>query len=131
MMDTKITQAGEFAVELTNEYATSTGEVIGYEKGAKMVKNYYDATHNIKSHFIGREMIEAILSQPGAAGINILYGRNENGNNQPIMLGVDTDGKYILNFTTIDCNGELSKQKGMITMGGVRSPGTQSCGWFE
>ena len=131
MANTEICAVKESVVEQNKPFSAKTGEVIGYEKGAKMVKNYYDKTRNTESHFIGRDMIESILAQPGAEGITVLYGVDEKGAQKPVLVGVNAEGNFILNFTTVDATGELSKQRGVITMGGVRSGGTQPCGWFD
>src|SRR4051812_19721290 len=130
MMNTKLTVAPGTACDNQTGFSPKTGEDIGYERGAKMVKNYHDKNGGeVLAHFIGRNMIEAILAQPSAVGITILYGADQQGNAKPVMVGVDAKGNYILSITTVGANGELSKQKGIVAGGGVRSPGTQPCGW--
>lgn len=105
-------------------FSVQAGETIGYEKGAKMVKNFYDQNNEqVFEHFIGREMIEAILAQPGTVGISIVSGLNEIGNPFPILVGVNSKGDYIINVTRVGVNGEMSKQKGIVAGGGVISPG--------
>lgn len=39
-----------------------------------------------------REVYERILAQPGCAGIRAYEGRDEKGNRQTILVGVDADG---------------------------------------
>jgi hypothetical protein len=121
--------------EQKQNYSTQAGENVGYEKGAKMVKNHFDRTkEEVEGSFIGREMIEAILAQPGAVGITILPGVNQSGSAQPVLVGVNAQGNYILKVTSVGVNGELKKQKGIVATG-VISPGkgTQTndgCGWY-
>ena len=105
-------------------FSAQSGEVIGYEKGAKMVKNYFDQNdEEVSAHFLSRNIIEAVLGQPNAVGISIVYGLDENGQNKPVVTGVDAQGNFILNSVTVGGNGEMKNQKGLITCGGVISPG--------
>src|SRR4051812_9455000 len=131
MLNTKLTAVN--AQE--NNFSTEAGQIIGYEKGAKMVKKYYDENNEeLASHFIGRSMIEAILNQPGTVGISILAGLNQHGASEPVLVGVNAQGNYILNVTSVDMTGEMKKQKGIVAVG-VISPGTgtqtnDGCGWY-
>ena len=124
MLDTGLYAAKAKAAEQKTTFSPQAGEEIGYEKGAKMVKNYYDKNdEEVSSHFIGRNMIEAILDQPGVVGITMLAGLDKFGAPQPVLVGVNAMGDYVINITTVGDNGELSKQKGIVATG-VRSPGT-------
>lgn len=130
MINTECDVLTEKALNQEKNFSVHEGEEIGYEKGAKMVKNYYDQNGGeVLAHFIGRNMIEAILAQPSAVGITIIYGLNEQGLAKPVMVGVDSKGNYILSITTVGAKGEMNKRKGIVAGGGVRSPGTQPCGW--
>lgn len=126
MMDTKV-------YEQKKNSLAEVGEVIGYEKGAKMIKNHFDRNKETVASFIGRNTIEDILSQPGVVGITMFSGIDQNGDPKPVLVGVDSEGNYILNVATVGANGELTKQKGIVATG-VLSPGnadpTQSCGWW-
>lgn len=109
--------------ELEKGFSAQAGEIIGYERGAKMVKNHYDQNdEQISEHFIGREMLEAILAQPGAVGITILSGVNEAGLSQPVLVGVNAQGNYIVNVTSVNAQGEMKKQKGIVATA-VIAPG--------
>jgi hypothetical protein len=122
-------------IEQKKSFSPQAGEEIGYEKGAKMVKNYCDRNNEeMNSHFIGRDIIEAILAQPGATGITILPGLDTLGNAQPVLVGVNANGNYISNVTSVGANGQLKKQQGIVATG-VISPGTgtqtnDGCGWY-
>lgn len=122
-MNTNQTLAESKVQEQKNGFSAGTSTEIGYERGAKMVKNYFDVNQNVESHFIGREMIENLLAQPGAVGINVMYGVDNAGNNRPIFVAVNAKGQQILNITTVNTNGQLVKQKGIVSIG-VISPGT-------
>lgn len=130
-MNTEFLEVTVKAAQQENGFSVAAGENIGYEKGAKMVKNYYDQNNDeISAHFLGRNIIEAILAQPSAVGISIVYGLNELGLPKPVIVGVDSKGNYILNITTVGPNGQMSKQKGIVAGGGVISPGVPPAeGW--
>ena len=102
-------------------YSTQVGENIGYEKGAKMIKANYDQNpDDVVAHFMGRDIIEGILAQPGVNGIRMFYAQNELGLRQLILVGADATGKNILEYKTEGVDGELVKKTGIVA-GGVRS----------
>jgi len=130
-MNTKTNEVTLTVTEQKKGFSAHSGENIGYEKGAKMVKNYFDQNNEeLSAHFLGRNIIEALLAQPSAVGISIIYGQNELGQPKPIVVGVDSKGNYILNITTVGANGQMNKQKGIVATGGVISPGVPNTeGW--
>ncbi len=102
-------------IEQKKGYSAEVGEDIGFEKGAKMIKNYYDQNQDdVLAHFMGRNMIDAILAQPGAIGIRMFHAINEIGLKQMVLVGVDEKGANITGYTTIGENGELIKNKGIV-----------------
>jgi len=101
-------------------YSPEVGEDIGYEKGAKMIKRNYDQNpDDIIAHFMGRNIIEDILAQPGVAGIRMFYATNELGLRQLVLVGTDETGKNVLNYSEVGDNGQITKKKGIVT-GSVR-----------
>jgi hypothetical protein len=131
MINTELIEVKGKTSKQKTGFSPLAGENIGYEKGAKMVKNYFDQNdEEISAHFLGRNIIEAILAQPSAVGISIVYGLNERGLPKPVVVGVDSKGNYILNITTVGAKGEMNKQKGIVAGGGVISPGVPDTeGW--
>jgi len=120
-MDTELYVVKGKVYEQKKGYSAKVGEDIGYEKGAKMVKNHYDENpEDVVAHFIGRDIIEGILAQPGAVGLRMFYAQNELGLRQLVITGADANGDNILNFSSIGDNGEIIKSKGIVA-GGVRS----------
>ncbi len=102
-------------------YSADLGENIGYEKGAKMIKSHYQQNPDeVMAHFLGRNIIEDMLAQPGVVGIRMFYALNEVGIRQLVLAGVDANGKNILHYNTVGNNGEITKHKGIVTAG-VRS----------
>jgi hypothetical protein len=102
-------------------YSTQVGENIGYEKGAKMIKAHYDQNQDdIVAHFMGRDIIEGILAQPGVNGIRMFYALNEVGLRQLVLVGTDEKGNNVLNYSTVGDDGQITKKVGIVA-GGVRS----------
>jgi hypothetical protein len=122
-------------------FSAEVGEDIGYEKGAKMIKAYYDQNQDdILAHFMGRNLIESILAQPGVVGIRMFHAVNELGLKTLVLVGVDAQGNNVLNFTSVGENGEMITKKGIVAdrvrncppyCGEPTTEGTQSTGnWF-
>jgi hypothetical protein len=110
-------------IEQRKGFNASVGEDIGYELGAKMIKTYFDQNQDdVLAHFMGRNMIEAILAQPGVVGIRMFYAINDLGIKQLVLVGVDCDGNNILNYTEIGENGSLIKKKGIVADRAISCP---------
>ena len=121
MMDTELYVVKGKVFQQKKGFSAEIGDNIGYDKAAKMVKNYCDQQkENVTAHFMGRNIIEAILAQPGVVGIAMFNGINELGLQKPMLVGVDANGNNVLNVTTVADNGDIIKQKGIVA-GGVRS----------
>lgn len=90
------------------------GEHIGYELGAKMVKDYYDTYQEFGSQFIGKNIIEKILSQPGCIGIKLFNALNENNQKTFVITGVDTNGNPILEYAIVNPLGEIRTSEGIV-----------------
>jgi len=101
------------------------GEHIGFELGAKMVKDYYDKFNEAGSHFVGREIVERILNQPGCVGINIFKALNEKQEKTYVFVGVSQDGQLILENTYVNTAGDFIKEEGIVA---DRKIGN---GWFD
>jgi hypothetical protein len=135
MMDTELYVVKGKVYEQKKGYTVQVGENIGYEKGAKMVKANYDQNpDDVVAHFMGRDIIEGILAQPGVVGIRMFYAQNEMGLRQLVLTGTDATGGNVIDYTTVSDDGEVIKNKGIVA-GGVRScppycgGSTSSGGW--
>ncbi len=91
------------------------GEHIGFEKGAKMVKDYYDAFGENSCHFVGRNILLKMLEQPDCVGVNMYKALNDQGNPTYVFVGVDSTGKAILEYTAVNDGGNLAKEIGLVT----------------
>lgn len=101
------------------------GEEVGLALGTEMVKNYREANPtDVQWYMIGREIIEKILAQPGCVGLKFYNAYNEAGQKTLVYVGIDQNGKGILEYSVVNTQGELAKEKGIVAdrikVGGVR-----------
>jgi hypothetical protein len=92
------------------------GEEITHELAAKMVKDHHDKYTLDESHsyYIGKDIVNQVLSQPGCVGIRFFDALNETGEKTLVYVGVDAKGKSIIEITTINDNGKLAVIKSTI-----------------
>lgn len=98
----------------TKRLDANVGEHIGYELGAKMIKDYFDKYQEGGSQFVGRNILDQILAQPGCVGIKIFKALNEEGEKTYVLTGVDQEGNLQLEITAVNPNGEMKKQEGIV-----------------
>lgn len=66
------------------------GKQITIADASTMTKNYRTANPNgVLGHFMGKNIINSILNQPGCMGIRTYHGINSNGVRELVMVGVD------------------------------------------
>lgn len=105
------------------KFNANVGENVGYELGAKMVKDYHDLYKENSYQFIGKNIIEQVLAQPDCIGINIIKALNEEGKKTYVIVGVRHDGSPILQFPAVNTQGELLIQDGIVADRNVEVPG--------
>jgi len=95
----------------------SIGEQISHELAAKMVKTHYDkhSADESYSYFIGKNIIEQMLAQPGCVGIRFIDAINELGEKTLVSVGFDAKGKSIAEYTTVNDYGKLAVVEGMAS----------------
>jgi len=109
---------------------SSVGKQISHELAAKMVKNHHD-THSIddsNSYYIGRNIIDQMLAQPGCVGIRFFDAINESGQKTLVYVGIDAKGKSILEYSTVNDQGKLAVVEGM---GADKVLVQKPTNWFE
>lgn len=104
----------------------NVGEHIGYEVGAKMIKDYHDKHNDNGYQFIGRNIIEQMITQPGCIGLNIFKGLNESGEKTYVLTGVKENGQPLLEVTAVNKQGEIHFKEGIVADRNV-----QVKGWYE
>lgn len=104
----------------------TVGEHIGYDLGVKMVKDYYDTFGEGGAQFVGKNILQDILSQPGCIGINIYKALNEKGEKTYVLVGLDKYNNPILEIPAVNSNGQLTEIEGIVADRNKVVPG-----WFE
>lgn len=98
-----------------SKLTANVGEEIGVELGAQMISSYRQANPtDVVGYFIGRNIIEQVLAQPGCVGIKFYNAYNEVGSKTLVYVGVNAEGNDMLTVTTINVNGQLEAQKGIV-----------------
>lgn len=113
-------------IEAKNQVNENIGEHIGVELGIKMIKDHYDKFGEGNAQFVGKKILENILSQPNCIGINIYKALNEKGQKTYVLVGIDENAKPILDKSEINISGQLIKSEGIVA---DRSKVVQ--GWFD
>jgi hypothetical protein len=100
---------------LETKSLAEVGEDIGLAEGAQLVKNFREANPDATpGYYIGRNIIDQILNQPGCVGINFRKCLSENNEEHLVYTGVDADGKDILTYSVVTNTGDLEKQDGIV-----------------
>lgn len=99
----------------TRKLNANVGENIGFELGAQMINSYRRQNEtDVVSYYVGRNIIEEILAQPGCVGIKLYNAYNEAGEKTLVYVGVDSDGKDMLQFSFVNNAGELIQQPAIV-----------------
>lgn len=102
-------------VTLETKKTASVGENIGLEEGLQLVQNFKAANPTATpGYYIGRNIIDQILNQPGCVGINFRKCLSENNEEHLVYTGVDADGKDILEFSVVTNTGDIVKEEGIV-----------------
>lgn len=94
---------------------SAIGEEIGSQLGKEMISSYKSANPtDVQFYEIGRNILDQILAQPGCAGIKFFNAYNELGQKTLVYVGLNNEGKAILNFSTVNNIGALESNKGIV-----------------
>lgn len=94
---------------------TTVGEEISLEEGIRMVNDFRETyPDSVPGHYIGKDILEKILNQPGCIGINFRKGLNESGEEHLVYTGVDKDGRDILTYTVVNPFGDIQVGEGIV-----------------
>lgn len=100
---------------LETKTLAEVGEDIGLAEGKKLVKAFVEANPAAtKGYYIGRNIIDQILSQPGCVGINFRKCLTETNEEHLVYTGVDADGKDILTYSVVTVTGDVLKQDAIV-----------------
>lgn len=102
------------AQTIINRNLATIGENIGLEEGIELVQAFRQANPEaVQGYFIGRNILDEILSQPGAAGIRFRKCLYE-GKESLVYTGVDAEGNDILEYTVVTETGDIVKKEGIV-----------------
>jgi len=91
------------------------GENIGLQEGKKLVKAFKEANPDATSgYYIGRNIIDQILAQPGCVGINFRKCLTETNQEHLVYTAVDAEGKDILEYSVVTKTGDVVKENGIV-----------------
>lgn len=100
---------------LETQKTADVGADIGLEKGLGMVNDFKTAhPEATPGYYIGRTILEKIMSQPGCVGINFRKGLNEMGEEHLVYTGVDADGKDIFTYSVVETTGDITTKEGIV-----------------
>ena len=91
------------------------GENIGLTEGRELVNAFRAANPEAtKGYYIGRNILEQILAQPGCVGINFRKCLTNMNEEHLVYTGVDAEGKDILEFSVVTNSGDIVKQDAIV-----------------
>ncbi len=91
------------------------GENIGLKEGRELVNAFRAANPEAtKGYYIGRNILEQILAQPGCVGINFRKCLTNMNEEHLVYTGVDAEGKDILEFSVVTNSGDIVKQDAIV-----------------
>jgi len=92
----------------TKKNYTAVGEEISHEMAADFITAYDKAyPADTKWFYMGKNILEQILAQPGCAGIRFYNGINEKGQKTLVYIGVDESGNDIVRKVVVEENGKI------------------------
>jgi hypothetical protein len=101
--------------QVETKKTATVGEHIGLAEGMELVQNFREANPTATpGYYIGRDIIDQILNQPGCVGINFRKCLSENNEEHLVYTGVDADGKDILEFSVVTNTGDIVKNEGIV-----------------
>ena len=100
---------------LETKTLAEVGEDIGLAEGIKLVNAFTNANPEAtKGYYIGRNVIDQILSQPGCVGINFRKCLTEMNEEHLVYTGVDADGKDIVEYSVVTNTGDIVKHNAIV-----------------
>ena len=91
------------------------GEDIGLSEGVQLVNAFTAANPDATpGYYIGRNILEQIMAQPGCVGINFRKCLTNMNEEHLVYTGVDADGKDILEFSVVTKTGDIIQKDGIV-----------------
>ena len=100
---------------LETKNLAEVGENIGLTEGIQLVNAFNAANPTAtQGYYIGRNILEQILAQPGCVGINFRKCLTNMNEEHLVYTAVDAEGKDILEFSVVTPNGDVVKQDAIV-----------------
>jgi hypothetical protein len=100
---------------LETKTLAEVGEDIGLAEGIQLVKAFKDANPDATpGYYIGRNILEQIMAQPGCVGINFRKCLTNMNEEHLVYTAVNAEGKDILEYTVVTNTGDLVKQDAIV-----------------
>lgn len=100
---------------LETKNLAEVGENIGLTEGRQLVNAFRAANPTAtKGYYIGRNILEQIIAQPGCVGINFRKCLTNMNEEHLVYTGVDAEGKDILEFSVVTNTGDVVKQDAIV-----------------
>ena len=100
---------------LETKTLAEVGEDIGLSEGVQLVNAFTAANPDATpGYYIGRNILEQIMAQPGCVGINFRKCLTNMNEEHLVYTGVDADGKDILEFSVVTNTGDIIKKDGIV-----------------
>ena len=91
------------------------GENIGLTEGIELVNAFKAANPTAtQGYYIGRNILEQIIAQPGCVGINFRKCLTNLNEEHLVYTAVDAEGKDILEFSVVTNTGDIVKQDAIV-----------------
>ncbi len=110
------------------------GAEVGVELGSQMISAYRQANPtDTVGYFIGRNILEQVLAQPGCVGIKFYNAYNEVGTKTLVYVGVDNAGKDMLSITSVNVGGQLEAANAIVAdrIKVIKEPPPPDQAWWE
>jgi hypothetical protein len=78
-----------------SDFNKHVGKFIDKSKAEKLKSNWKKTKIATQSSFVGTDIITELLAKPGAVGLRIFYGVDDDGNMAPVFYAADAEGRVI------------------------------------
>lgn len=110
----------------------TAGAEIGLELGAQFISAYRQANPaDVTSYYVGRNILDQVLAQPGCVGIKFYNAYNEAGQKTLVYVGVNAAGSAMLTVTSVNIEGQLDVQKGIVADRVIKQGIDEENAWWE
>src|SRR5450432_2613731 len=93
---------------LETKTLAEVGEDIGLTEGIQLVNAFKEANPDATAgYYIGRNILEQIMAQPGCVGINFRKCLTNMNEEHLVYTAVDADGKDILKYSVVTNTGDI------------------------